>query len=149
MGISTTSYTSKLLFLESIKNIRIYMYATEAVHCRLHTPRQSNMDTSAKSTHLVVFDQYFTSFYMCGFTTFPAKTITFNEFSTMKNANGLLAYILGIICRSDITPPEKIELIIARPLSHRQQLLVDGLCIFWITCPLVWKNVQKNKHEIK
>jgi len=49
------------------------------------------MGTSVKSTYFVVFDQYFTNFYMCGFTTFPAKTITLNEFSTMKNANGLLA----------------------------------------------------------
>jgi hypothetical protein len=49
------------------------------------------MDTSVKSTYLVVFDQHLTNFYMCGFTTFPAKTITLNEFSIMKNANGLLA----------------------------------------------------------
>jgi hypothetical protein len=49
------------------------------------------MDTSVKSICLVGFEQYFTNFYMCGFTTFPAKIITLNEFSTMKNANGLLA----------------------------------------------------------
>ena len=105
------------------------IYGTEAIRCRLHSPCYRNMDTSVKSTYLVVFDQYFTNFYMCGFTTFPAKTITFNEFSTMKNANGLLAWILGIVCRSDITPPEKNYLIIAKPLLHRQQLLVNGLCI--------------------
>jgi hypothetical protein len=56
---------------------------------------------------------------------------------------------LGIVCRSDITPPEKNDLIIANPLLHRQQILVDGLCILWITCQLVWKNVEKNKHEVK
>jgi hypothetical protein len=49
------------------------IYATEAIHCRLHNPCYSNMDTSIKSTHLVVLTNILEIFTCVGLQPFLQK----------------------------------------------------------------------------